>query len=111
MVTVAVVLPLVRGDGSHRSHTNIVRIRGCTHVTLSDTRCERGGAELVARLTRHRLVTVALELVDEEGGEALSMRALATRVDRQVSSLYNHVASRDDLIEAIRARVVAEIDT
>jgi AcrR family transcriptional regulator len=65
----------------------------------------------VARLTRERLVTVALELVDEQGSEALSMRALATRVDRQVSSLYNHVTSRDDLIEAIRARVVAGIDT
>jgi AcrR family transcriptional regulator len=67
--------------------------------------------EFVARLTRDRLVTTALELVDDEGGEALSMRSLAARVDRQVSSLYNHVTSRDDLIEAIRARIVAAIDT
>lgn len=65
----------------------------------------------MARLTRDRLVTTALELVDDEGGEALSMRSLAARVDRQVSSLYNHVTSRDDLIEAIRARIVARIDT
>ncbi|WP_308798443.1 TetR/AcrR family transcriptional regulator C-terminal domain-containing protein [Agromyces silvae] len=65
----------------------------------------------MARLTRERLVTVALELVDDEGGEALSMRSLSARVDRQVSSLYNHVTSRDDLIEALRERVVAGIDT
>lgn len=65
----------------------------------------------MATLSRTRLVTTALALVDDEGGDALSMRALAKRVDRQVSSLYNHVDSRDDLIEAIRARVVAGIDT
>lgn len=65
----------------------------------------------MARLTRQRLVTAALELVDEHGSDALSMRSLAERVDRQVSSLYNHVTNRDDLIEAIRARVVADIDT
>jgi len=65
----------------------------------------------VARLSRERLITAALDLLDEHGGDALSMRALASRVDRQVSSLYNHVTSRDDLIEAIRARVVAGIDT
>lgn len=64
-----------------------------------------------ASLTRERLVTAALDLIDEHGGEELSMRALAARVDRQVSSLYNHVTSRDDLIEALRARVVAGIDT
>jgi AcrR family transcriptional regulator len=67
--------------------------------------------EIVTRVNRQQLVTAALDLIDEEGGEALSMRALAKRVDRQVSSLYNHVASRGDLIEAVRARIVEEIDT
>jgi AcrR family transcriptional regulator len=65
----------------------------------------------VTRVNRPQLVTAALALIDEEGGEALSMRALAKRVDRQVSSLYNHVASRGDLIEAVRARIVEDIDT
>jgi AcrR family transcriptional regulator len=67
--------------------------------------------EIVTRVNRDQLVTTALELIDEEGGEALSMRALAKRVDRQVSSLYNHVGSRSELIELVRARIVAEIDT
>ncbi|GAA2030434.1 TetR/AcrR family transcriptional regulator [Agromyces tropicus] len=64
----------------------------------------------MARLRREQLVRAALDLVDEEGGEALTMRALAARVDRQVSSLYNHVASRGELIELVRARIVADID-
>lgn len=62
------------------------------------------------RLNRDRLVSAALDLVDVEGAEALSMRVLAERVDRQVSSLYNHVSGRDDLIEAMRARIVTGID-
>lgn len=60
---------------------------------------------------RDQLVQAALDLVDEQGGEALSMRALAKRVDRQVSSLYNHVASRGELVELVRARIVVDIDT
>ncbi|MFF8893059.1 TetR/AcrR family transcriptional regulator C-terminal domain-containing protein [Brevibacterium casei] len=62
------------------------------------------------RLNRDRLVSAALDLVDADGAEALSMRVLADRVDRQVSSLYNHVSGRDDLIEAMRARIVTGID-
>ncbi|SDS88538.1 regulatory protein, tetR family [Brevibacterium sandarakinum] len=62
------------------------------------------------RLNRERLVDAALALVDADGSEALSMRTLAARVDRQVSSLYNHVSGRTDLIELMRARIVADID-
>lgn len=64
----------------------------------------------MSRLTREQLISAALDLVDKNGADALSMRSLAARVDRQVSSLYNHVQSRADLIEAIRARIVAGID-
>lgn len=62
------------------------------------------------KLNQERLVDAAFALVDEEGTESLSMRTLAARVDRQVSSLYNHVSGRTELIELMRARIVAEID-
>lgn len=61
-------------------------------------------------VNRDQLVHAALDLVDDDGAEALSMRAVAKRVDRQVSSLYNHVSGRGELIELIRARIVAGID-
>lgn len=61
-------------------------------------------------LTQERLVDAALRLVDREGSEALSMRRLAEKVDRKVASLYNHVAGRGELVELLRARVVARID-
>ncbi|GAA1531971.1 TetR/AcrR family transcriptional regulator [Brevibacterium picturae] len=62
------------------------------------------------RLNRDRLVSAAFALVDDEGAESLSMRTLAARVDRQVSSLYNHVSGRTELIELMRARIVEGID-
>jgi AcrR family transcriptional regulator len=65
----------------------------------------------VSTVNREQLVTAALAIVDEHGSEALTMRSLAARVHRQVSSLYNHVGSRDELIELVRARIVVDIDT
>lgn len=65
----------------------------------------------MSTVNRAQLVTAALAIVDEHGSDALTMRSLATRVHRQVSSLYNHVGSRDELIELVRARIVEGIDT
>ncbi|WP_022889579.1 TetR/AcrR family transcriptional regulator [Agromyces italicus] len=65
----------------------------------------------MSTVNREQLVRVALDLVDTQGSDALTMRTLAKRVNRQVSSLYNHVGSRDELIELVRARIVEGIDT
>ncbi|MCD5345192.1 TetR/AcrR family transcriptional regulator C-terminal domain-containing protein [Agromyces sp. H3Y2-19a] len=65
----------------------------------------------MSTVNREQLVRVALEIVDEQGSDALTMRTLAGRVHRQVSSLYNHVGSRDELIELVRAHIVRDIDT
>ncbi|MFK4731561.1 TetR/AcrR family transcriptional regulator C-terminal domain-containing protein [Agromyces mediolanus] len=62
-------------------------------------------------VNREQIITAALAIVDEQGSDALTMRTLASRVHRQVSSLYNHVGSRDELIELVRARIVEDIDT
>lgn len=62
-------------------------------------------------LTKRDLIAAALRLVDEAGADGLTMRALAASVHRQVSSLYNHIRNRAELIEELRAVIVAEIDT
>jgi AcrR family transcriptional regulator len=49
-----------------------------------------------------RIVTTALQIVDEQGADALSMRTLAQRLDSGTATLYRHFGSRADLI----ARVV-----
>lgn len=63
-----------------------------------------------AILSRAMLARAALELIDAEGAEALTIRALAERFGVRGSSLYNHVSSRDDLIDAVSELVNEEID-
>jgi AcrR family transcriptional regulator len=61
-------------------------------------------------LTRERIVTEALRLLDTEGIEALSMRKLAAALEAGTTSLYWHVANRDELIELVIDAVYGEID-
>src|SRR2546421_544116 len=52
-------------------------------------------------LSRERILDTALALVDEEGIEALSMRKLGQALGYEAMSLYNHVANKDDLLDAV----------
>ncbi len=61
-------------------------------------------------LSRRGIAREALALVDEEGIEALSTRRLARRLGVEGPSLYNHVASRDDLLDEITALIDEEVD-
>jgi AcrR family transcriptional regulator len=62
------------------------------------------------QLTRDELVTEAIHMVDTEGLERLTMRRLAQRLGCGTMTLYGHVARREDLIDAIIERLLAEID-
>src|SRR5919108_4301546 len=57
-------------------------------------------------LTRERLVEAALELVNEEGLEGLSMRALADRLEVKAASLYWHVRDRRELLELLAEEIL-----
>ena len=50
------------------------------------------------RLDRAKVLAEAISLADAEGLDALSMRALATRMGVVPMALYKHVADKDDLI-------------
>ncbi|MGK5551296.1 TetR/AcrR family transcriptional regulator [Actinomadura kijaniata] len=60
-------------------------------------------------LTRERIVAEAVRLLDEEGLDALSMRTLGTRLNAGATSLYRHVASKDELIELVVDEVYGEL--
>ena len=69
-----------------------------------------GGRQQRPRLNRDRVVAAAIELVDRQGLEALSMRALAQQVGVKAMSLYNHVDNKDDLVDGMVDVVYAEIE-
>ena len=52
----------------------------------------------------------AVDVADERGGDSLTMRAIADRLGVQAMSLYNHVESKDDILEAIGKKEQVEID-
>jgi AcrR family transcriptional regulator len=51
----------------------------------------------------------ALGLADEGGLEALSMRGIGKSLGVEGMALYNHVANKDDILDGIVDRVLAEI--
>ncbi|MGW0788393.1 TetR/AcrR family transcriptional regulator [Streptomyces sp. NPDC002911] len=62
------------------------------------------------QLTREQIVAAAIELLDAEGIEALSMRKLGTRLNAAATSLYRHVANKDELIELVVDDVYGELE-
>lgn len=60
-------------------------------------------------LTRERVLLAAMAMADEAGVEALTMRSLGQRLGVEAMSLYNHVANKGDVLDAIVDLAVAEI--
>jgi AcrR family transcriptional regulator len=61
-------------------------------------------------LSRERVLEAAIRLADEGGIESLTMRKLARELGVEAMSLYNHVANKGDLVDAIVDLVVNEIE-
>ena len=59
-------------------------------------------------LTRERVVDAALRVMDQEGLEAVTMRRIAREVGVEAMSLYHHVEDKDDILDGICERVMAE---
>ena len=63
-----------------------------------------------ALLTRQRIVEVATVIIDAEGLDALSTRRLATELDVRAPSLYNHFATKEEILDAVGDAIIAEVD-
>jgi AcrR family transcriptional regulator len=72
------------------------------------TRPRRAGRSSTA-LSREQIVTGAVELLDEEGISALSMRKLGARLGSGATSIYWHVPSKDELVELVVDEVYGEL--
>jgi AcrR family transcriptional regulator len=55
-------------------------------------------------------VRAALQLVDEKGLAALTMRALATELEVSPMALYNHVRDKDELVDLMVDLMLGEVD-
>ena len=62
-------------------------------------------------LSRDRIVSTALALADSEGLEAVSTRRLAAELGVTGPSLYNHVGTKEELLDDMVDVVLARVDT
>ncbi|WP_061292254.1 TetR/AcrR family transcriptional regulator [Herbidospora cretacea] len=61
-------------------------------------------------LSRHRIVAAAIDLIEREGADAVSMRRIAADLGVGVMSLYNHVPNKSALLDAVSEAVLSEIE-
>jgi len=63
-----------------------------------------------ALLSRDRIIAAAITLIDAEGLAAFSTRRLAAELGVSGPSLYNHVSSKDEILDAVADAVTAPVD-
>ena len=60
-------------------------------------------------MSTDRITAAALQIVDTEGSQALTMRRLGQALDRKVMTLYRYVPSQDALLDGVVARVLTDL--
>lgn len=60
-------------------------------------------------LTKDIIVVEAVALIEEQGLDAFSLRALAARLGVRAASLYNHIANVDELYTAVGEKVMGRL--
>ncbi len=71
------------------------------------------GAEQTAPrppLNRDRILAAAVQIADERGVGAVTMREVASRLGVEAMSLYNHVANKDDILDGMADFVAEQFD-
>jgi AcrR family transcriptional regulator len=61
-------------------------------------------------LSRPRIVAAAIDLIEREGADAVSMRRIAGDLGVGVMSLYNHVPNKSTLLDAVAETVLSQIE-
>ncbi|ALX66035.1 TetR/AcrR family transcriptional regulator C-terminal domain-containing protein [Microbacterium sp. XT11] len=60
-------------------------------------------------ITRERIVTAALELLDDQGMDDLTVRALASRLGVRPPALYWHVRNKQELLDEMATEVMRRV--
>jgi TetR/AcrR family transcriptional regulator, tetracycline repressor protein len=62
-------------------------------------------------LTRERILTCALGLIDERGLDELTMRALGSELGVEAMSIYKHVPGKDGILDGVVELLLEELET
>src|SRR5690242_2121889 len=73
------------------------------HIPAGPAECSRPG------MSTGRVTAAALQIVDTEGSQALTMRRFGPALDRKVMTLYRYVPSKDALLDGVVALVLTDL--
>jgi len=62
-----------------------------------------------APLSRERVIDAALQIIDNEGVDAVSMRRIAATLGVQAMSLYNHVGGKADVLDGVTEFIATDM--
>jgi AcrR family transcriptional regulator len=62
-----------------------------------------------AALTREQVLFAAMEIIDQDGVEALTMRRLGQALNRNPMGIYRHAADKDALLDGVVEHVFSEL--
>ncbi len=77
---------------------------------VKENRKGAGGPGSRLPLNRDRILSAAVEIADERGVGAVTMREVASRLGVEAMSLYNHVANKDDILDGMADLVAEQFD-
>jgi TetR/AcrR family tetracycline transcriptional repressor len=63
-----------------------------------------------APLDRKRIAGAAMVLIDEQGIEALTMRALGATLEVEAMALYHHFANKSDLLDGVKDLLLDDVE-
>src|SRR3954447_3557729 len=62
-----------------------------------------------AALTREQVLFAAMDIIDQDGVEALTMRRLGQALDRNPMGIYRHAADKDALLDGVVEHVLSAL--
>src|ERR1700683_4948386 len=78
-------------------------------MTTPTARAAGGPAGGSGKITRDAVLAAALQIIDRDGADALSMRRLARALDRDPMILYRHAPSKAALLDGVAESVLAQL--
>ena len=79
-------------------------------MTTRTDRAAGSPADGSGKVTRDAVLAAALEIIDRDGADALSMRRLARALDRDPMILYRHAPGKAALLDGVAETVLAQLD-
>src|SRR6202050_3650643 len=78
-------------------------------MTTPTARAAGGSADGGGKITRDAVLAAALDIIDRDGADALSMRRLARALDRDPMILYRHAPGKAALLDGVAETVLSQL--